>query len=93
MKHELIFKDDNITLSKGKDGFWLYDESRGMNLAMKTKTEQEAFVEALDYYSKRLSEVEHEYKTLNKKVESFVMNFVEEEEDFNGNWHTSVNVK
>lgn len=71
-KYTIILKTDNITLSKGKDGFWLYDKSRGMNLAMRGKTEQEAFISALNYYQKRLTKVEIEFKNLENKVNNFI---------------------
>lgn len=77
MKHIIIFKNETITLTKdpNKDDFWLYDKTRGMNLAMNAKTEQEAFVLALTYYQKRLSEVEKEFNSLKDKVDSFVESF------------------
>jgi len=72
MENTLIFKNDTITLVQCKDGFWLYDMTRRMNLAMKAKTEQEAFVNALMYYQKRLKEVEENFESLHSKVSSFV---------------------
>lgn len=65
--------------SGGNQGFWLYDKTRGMNLAMRAKTETEAFVKALHYYQRRLIEVEQSYKGLSSKVDAFVAQFVEEE--------------
>jgi hypothetical protein len=77
MKHITIFKNETITLTKNpnKDDFWLYDNIRGMNLAMNAKTEQEAFVLALTYYQKRLTVVEKEFKFLQDKVSTFVESF------------------
>jgi hypothetical protein len=72
-----IFKNDTITLCQRKDGFWLWDNTRGMNLSMRAKTEQDAFIETLMYYQKRLKEVETDYNILNDKVERFVDNFNE----------------
>lgn len=73
---------DTLTLcefkTSGSKGFWLYDETRGMNLAMRASSEREAFVEALTYYQERLQEVERSYKTLYEKVESFVCQFSED---------------
>ncbi len=62
MGYTRVFKNDTITLSKvvGKEEYWLYDTTRGMNLSMRAKTEQAAFIEALMYYQKRLSKVEGE---------------------------------
>lgn len=65
--------------SSGHRGFWLYDTTRGMNLSMRAKTPQDAFVEALTYYQRRLQEVEHAHKALTGKVEAFVDQFKEED--------------
>lgn len=65
----------------GNFGFWLYDKTRGMNLSMRAKTETEAFVEALTYYQKRLKEVETELSSLQLKVNNFVCQFVEEDNE------------
>lgn len=79
-----IFKNDTITLIKTeKEGYWLYDTTRGMNLSMRAKTEQESFIEALTYYQKRLSKVEEEFKLLQSKVDNFVGSFMDEDKEFN----------
>lgn len=75
MSHIVIFKNETITLSKHKEDYWLYDKTRGMNLAMGTKTEQEAFISALTYYQKRLCEVEKMFNSLEDKVNNFVESF------------------
>jgi len=62
-------------------GFWLYDKTRSMNLSMRAKTETEAFAEALHGYQKRLKEVEEKYAGLEEKVDAFVSQFTEEEDD------------
>jgi hypothetical protein len=62
----------------GNFGFWLYDSTRGMNLSMKATSEQEAFVEALTYYQRRLTEVESELSDLTQKVNQFVSQFTRE---------------
>jgi hypothetical protein len=72
---------DTLSLTEEQNGFWLYDETRGMNLAMRAKTSTDAFVEALEYYQDRLTSVEAAYKSLKLKVDSFVSNFTEEDED------------
>jgi len=59
-----------LTVVKGR--YWLYDKTRGMNLAMRAATEQEAFVKALTYYQDHLQQVEGELKALKNLVESFV---------------------
>lgn len=74
-----IFKNDNFLLSECNDGFWLYDYEIGMNLSMRAKTEQDAFIEALTYYQNRLKQIKKDYKDLNNKVEAFVSQFNNEE--------------
>jgi hypothetical protein len=55
-----------------KGPYWLYDTTRSMNLAMGAATAQDALVEALTYYQKRLTEVETEYRELKDRVDTFV---------------------
>ena len=71
--------NDNLTLSECKDGFWLYDKSRGMNLSMKANSEQAAFVESLAYYADRLTRVEKQLAEITSKVENFVSQFINQE--------------
>lgn len=71
---------DTLTLSECHDGFWLYDKTRGMNLAMHEKTPTDAFVEALTYYQRRLSDVETAHRELRGLVDAFVSNFTDDEE-------------
>ena len=85
--HTLIFKTENLTLSEGAktntrnaQGFYLYDQSRGMHLSMRAKTERAALVEALEYYQKRLTEVEATYKNLNSGVMEFVEKFTKDDD-------------
>lgn len=69
-----------LTLSECTDGFWLYDDTRGMNLSMRAETSTDALVEALEYYQDRLSKVESEYKELSSKVNNFVEQFTERDD-------------
>ena len=71
---------DNLTLSECKDGWWLYDEVVGMNLGMRCKSPDDAFVEALTYYQERLTLAEETLKSLSEKVEIFVAQFVPEDD-------------
>ena len=71
-KHQVIFKNDTINLTESNNGFWVYDETRGMNLAMRAKTEREAWVEAIRYYQMRLATIESSYNGLKSRVESFM---------------------
>ena len=71
---------DTLTLSEYKDGFWLHDKVAGMNLGMRCDTEEQAFVEALTYYQKRLTVSEERYTNLSGKVEKFISQFVTEDD-------------
>lgn len=72
---------ETLSLVERQDGFWLYDKTRGMNLSMRAKTPQDAFVEALEYYQRRLARVEKMYYDLETKVNTFVEQFIEPQED------------
>ena len=61
-----------LILSELKNGFWLWDDTRQMNLAMRATTERDAFLEAIEYYQERLLRVEAEHRTLSKAVDAFV---------------------
>lgn len=71
-------KENTFTISEHKDGWWLYDYTRGMNLAMRATSKDEAFTEAIQYYQKRLTKIESEYKILSEKVDQFVSQFIDE---------------
>jgi len=74
VKHIIIFKIDTLTLSQNpiNKEFYLWDDTRKMNISMHEKTEQETFIYALKYYQKRLLKLESDYKSLYGKVEYFV---------------------
>lgn len=74
-----IFKIDTLSLHECKDGYFLYDYVIGINISMRAKTEQDAYIEALLYYQKKLKEVKNDYKLLNDKVESFISQFDKDE--------------
>ena len=73
------FKIDTLSLHECKDGYFLYDYVIGMNISMRAKTEQDAYIEALLYYQNKLKEVKNDYKLLNDKVESFISQFDKDE--------------
>jgi len=75
-----VFQNQTLSLTECSDGFWLYDETRGMNLSMRAKTEQAAFVEALMYYQERLKKEEQQHSALRQKVDDFLLQFTEEED-------------
>ena len=77
------YKSDlKINYADAPTGFWLYDKTRGMNLSMRAKSEADAFIEALHYYQKRLTEVEQEHTSLQKKVYVFISQFAEYDAEY-----------
>ena len=72
---------ETLGLTLCTDGYWLYDKTRGMNLAMHVKTPEDAFVQALTYYQKRLADYEKSYACLKGQVDAFVSQFVEDDEN------------
>jgi len=52
--------------------YWLYDKTRGMNLAVGVETKEKAYIATIEYYQKRLAEIEGKYKKLNIQVLKFV---------------------
>jgi hypothetical protein len=75
-----VFKTDNFSLHECTDGYYLYDYVVEMNISMRAKTEQDAYIEALLWYQKDRQKRIKEYKTLNDKVESFLSQFDREED-------------
>ena len=75
-----VFKIDTLSLHECTDGYYLYDYVVGMNIAMRPKTEQDAYIEALLYYQKKLQEVKKDYKELDNKVQNFLSQFDREED-------------
>lgn len=76
-----IVLDDTLAITERTDGWWLYDKTRGMNLSMKARTKDDAFFNALNYYQHRLTSVETAHRQLREKVDAFVMQFNDEEND------------
>ena len=77
----IIHLSETLTISEyksgGNKGFWLYDKTRSMNLAMRADNETDAFVKALHYYQNRLKKVEEANADLTEKVKVFVSQFPE----------------
>ena len=71
---------ETLTISECKDGYWLYDKTRGMNLSMRAKTEQDAYVDAITYYQKRCAEIEQKKKKLYDSVNNFVESLSDNDE-------------
>lgn len=76
-----IFKNDNFSLSECNDGFYLYDYIAKMNIVMRAKNEQEAYMQALLYYQKKLSILKSNHEDLQGKVQTFISQFVDENEN------------
>lgn len=68
---------NTLWLVECKDGFWLYDETRGMNLAIRENSPTAAFVKSLTYYQERLTRIEKEYKDIKEKVDTFVKQVID----------------
>ena len=61
--------------SERPQGFWLYDEVAGRNLAMGEPDRDKAFVKAIEYWQKRCLRAEGDLSALNAKVDAFVDQF------------------
>lgn len=72
---------DTLSLSECTDGFWLWDKTRQMNLAVKSKSDTAALVEALTYYQQRFTNIEREHAILQEKVSAFVSQFADDSEE------------
>lgn len=70
-----------VTKPGGEHGWWLYDETFGMNLAMRAETEKAALIEALLYYQKRFIQERTMHENLQLKVNSFLVQFPDKEVD------------
>lgn len=64
-----VFKIDTLSLHECTDGYFLYDYVIGMNISMHAKTEQDAYIEALLYYQRKLVEVKNDNIVLNGKLQ------------------------
>ena len=74
-----VVKAETFTITQCRDGYWLYDKTRGMNIAMRAESVEAAFTEALLYFQRRLREVEQAHCSLKVKVADFVGQFVDED--------------
>ncbi len=77
VNHIVLVDNGVLTLSVSdkdgyKDGYWLYDKQRRMNLSMRAKSERDAFIEALTYYQQRLSSVETSYNAMRSRLHGFM---------------------
>jgi len=72
---------DTLKLSECKDGYWLYDTTRGMNLSMRAKTSEEAYIKAITYYQRRTQELEDKLKTLDTFIDILINSLPEDYRD------------
>jgi hypothetical protein len=70
-----------LEISECKDGFWLWDSTRKMNLSMRATSITNALVEALHYYQQNLTDIEQKHKDMSLKVTEFVEQFMEDMEN------------
>ena len=69
---------DTLTLSEYKNknsgdfGFWLWDETVGMNLAMRAKTREEAILQALEYHQKARKRALEQRNELQAAIDGFI---------------------
>ena len=67
-----VFKTDRLSLHECSDGYYLYDYVLGMNVSMRASTEQDAFIDTILYYQRKLTETKTEFKNLKNKVDNFI---------------------
>ena len=60
--------NDKTHMSECHDGYWLYDENRGMNLSIRAESEKAALIEALEYYQGKVIYLEAENKHLRNSI-------------------------
>jgi len=69
---------DTLSLSEYKDpkngsfGFWLWDETVGMNLAMQARTREEAVLQALVYHQKARKRALEQRNELQAAIDGFL---------------------
>jgi hypothetical protein len=72
---------DTIEVYEKNDEWWLWDTTRKMNLSMRAKSKEDAYIKAIHYYQKRLLEVEVKLFELNEHIDKFVA-FVRPEDSY-----------
>lgn len=69
-----------LQLTEQTDGYWLWDTTRQMNLAMRAETAEGALIEAIKYYQNRCANVERTLNKLTEHVNHFVESVKESDE-------------
>lgn len=63
------------------NNWWLYDKRAGMNLAMRAKSRDDAFVQTIEYWANRSARYERDYCELKQRLDLFINQFAKESED------------
>ena len=63
---------ETLTLIQWSDGYWIYDKTLCMHIAVKAPTAQAAATTAFAYYQRRLQQSEDKLNDLKSKVDFFV---------------------
>lgn len=73
VKDATTFYGETLSLSdRERQGFWLYDTTRKMNLAIRAKSKDEAFVEALLYYQRLVVQLTAGLSSAEEKVQKIL---------------------
>jgi hypothetical protein len=84
--NEITKLSDTLTLHECKDpkngdfGFWLYDETVGMNLAIRAKTREEAILLALKFHQIAHKRAEEQRDELQAVIAGFIKSLKELED-------------
>jgi endo-beta-N-acetylglucosaminidase D len=70
-----------LVLTQGHDGWWLYDETQGMNLAMRAPSREAALLYALEYHQERNIRYANQHAALKQKVLAFASQLHPDEDD------------
>lgn len=65
----------------GKEGFWIYDNIAGSNLAMYAETERDAFLAAIDSLQKSLGRFKERAETAESKLDKIAAMFETEDSE------------
>ena len=85
LNQNLILSERHPDSECHTNNWWLYDKraynGEGSNIGMRTKSRDEAFIEAIEFWAKRAILAEQKYNQLKDRVDLFVGQFAEPEEE------------
>ena len=85
LNQNLILSERHPDSECHTNNWWLYDKRAynggGANIGMRTKSRDEAFIEAIEFWAKRAILAEQKYNQLKDRVDIFVSQFAEPEEE------------